>query len=70
MCIVIGPNIDTTEGCLKAQEKAWRPAEETGVPQGEPEDLEDELAQIKAEIKKLMREVSYFCYVKCLVLRE
>lgn len=70
MCFIIGSNCHVTEEVPRAQEKAWKPAEETGVPQVEPEDLEDELAQIKAEIKKLMYEVGDFCYMKCLVFGE
>jgi desulfoferrodoxin (superoxide reductase-like protein) len=55
--IVIGSHDEATEGREKTQQKAGTMAEMTCIPQGEVEDLEDELAQIKEEIKKLMHEV-------------
>lgn len=69
-CVVKGQDSNVTEEILRAQEEAWKCAEETDVPKEEPEDREDELAQIKAEIKKLLKEVGDICYMKYLVFRE
>ncbi|KDR15670.1 uncharacterized protein LOC110833321 isoform X2 [Zootermopsis nevadensis] len=56
--ILSGQDSNVTEEIPRAQEEAWKCAEETDVPKEEPEDREDELAQIKAEIKKLLKEAS------------
>lgn len=53
---VLESHDEATEERVKAQQKVGKLAEMTYMPQGEAEDLEDELAQIKAEIKKLMYE--------------
>jgi hypothetical protein len=80
LCIVIESHDEATEGREKAQQKVGKLAEMTYMPQGEAEDLEDELAQIKAEIKKLMYEVGehymkwlsiykqYLSIISCMVL--
>jgi desulfoferrodoxin (superoxide reductase-like protein) len=67
LCIVIESHDEETEGREKAQQKVGKPAEMIYeyMPQGEAEDLKDELAQIKGEIKKLMHEVGEH-YIKWL----
>lgn len=66
LSVVTGPNSEAAEQSLRAHEKFRKSAEEACMSQGEAEDLEDELAQIKAEIKKLMHEVADLHYMKCI----